>query len=783
MDELDKDAPADDPDKPETRPRTAEDGASGPKSGKSGRAAEPVSASAPIIKQVEISGATGEDQRKAQSVLHSSEGERLNPNRQREDIRKLYELGLFKPNISVKAEKAEGGVKLVYQVEPNPKVNQITVKGNSQVTTEKILSELPVKVGQTYTIQAQDKIRADVARYYDDKGFTSAMVSVEERLSPGNTVDLIINVDEGTKTKINEMILHGNNSIRDIMLKMRASNKGSWGPFKHYFNESRFQKDMDTIKAYYAGRGWLDVDVRRGEFVYAPDKSWVSPVIEITEGPRYKVGRVDARGYTMFNRDEVLSPFKGLQGDFYSFDKFNSAGEKVKNMYGDEGFMLCKVDPDFHKDTARGVVDVDVVVNEGPRIYVGDVKIVSQTFPDDADMSWLRRMYSRFAPPVNNDVIRREVKLRPGQVYRRFEEVKTRERLQSLNVFDEVKVGDQLAIDNNVRDCVVDVKQGNTGNLIFGVGFGDVEGGFLYANYVEHNLFGMARDLRVSGMIGSKAQSFSVSYLDRYFLDSDISAKFDLFHTQYQRTGSIRQSNTGTMAEFTRPLDECLRDSVRLRLEAISFKFDSNNDEYDEPKTNINNYVAATVRYRLTQDTRDSVFFPTTGHILSGGVEIGAADGFLAKFEGQYAAYFCLGDNWVFAMNNQLGFMPYNSENIGYADRFFLGGSQDMRGFKLAGAGPHDSRDNSLPIGGSTKWLSQFEARYPFTDSITGVLFADVGTLGTSPFSFTQPRLSVGPGARLRLPIAQVAVDLGVPIIKYNNDQTQILHFTMQSCF
>jgi outer membrane protein insertion porin family len=106
-----------------------------------------------------------------------------------------------------------------------------------------------------------------------------------------------------------------------------------------------------------------------------------------------------------------------------------------------------------------------------------------------------------------------------------------------------------------------------------------------------------------------------------------------------------------------------------------------------------------------------------------------------------------------------------------------------MRGFKLWGAGPHDSRNEDIPLGGSTKLLVQNEMRYPFTENLSGVLFADLGVLGRKPFEFTKPKASVGTGMRLRLPIAQVALDLAVPVLKDNRDQTQIFHFTFTSAF
>jgi outer membrane protein insertion porin family len=769
---------------PPERPRTAEDDdADARRAGAGGQqtvVASLPAPSAPIVRGIEVVGPAGDELTKALRAIRTSVGEPLDPAKQREDIRRLYETGLFKPNISAEAEPLPNGVKLRYLLEPNPKVNAITVSGNQKVDTKKLLAQLPVKAGQVYTIEAQDKIRDSLRRYYEEKGFSSAVVSVEERPAPQNTVDLAITVDEGTKMLVKDLVIRGNKSLSDLPIKLRAQNKGSFGPIKNYYNESKFVSDLEAVKAHYVSKGFLDAEVRRGDFLYAPDQSWVSPVIEITEGPRYSVGRVEARGYTVFSRDEVLKPFRELQGQPYNARKFDEAAKIVQDMYGNEGFLQCAVKPELRKDPSRGMVDVEVEVSEGPRIYVGDVKILAQTYPEDLEMGWLRRFYSRFSPPVRDEVVQREVRLRPGQVYRKFDEVKTRERLRGLNVFEKVEVRDELTPDPCVRDMVVDVTQGNTGNLIFGAGFGDVEGGFVYANYIERNLFGMARDLRVSAMLGTEAINFSIGYLDRYFRGTDIAAQFELFHRRFRRTGGISETRFGAMAEFTRPLDECVKDAIRLRLESVGYDTD---DLDDEPDTDISSYLAATVRYRISRDTRDDLFFPTEGNLMSGSIEAGMAGGALLKLEGQYAQYFNLGRGWVIANNTSLGLLPFGADSVGYGERFFLGGSQDMRGFKLYGAGPFDSGNEDIPLGGATKVLSQFELRRAITDNLTGVAFADIGLLGKNPLEIGTPRVSLGTGVRMRLPIARVSLDLGVPVVSEAQDQTQIFHFTITSAF
>lgn len=735
---------------------------------------------APIVRAVEITGAPADDVERAQRLLTTRPGEPLDPDKQRKDIDRLYELGIFQPNIIVEAQDApNGGVIVRYRVQPNPKISAINVSGNVRVSTNKILGDLPVKAGETYTVQAQNKIRDNILRLYEENGFPDAAVSIEERPDINGNTELLIAVDEGTKTRIRNLQIHGANNVNELMLKLRADNRGSWGPFKRYYNESKFESDMETIRQVYLDKGFLDVDVRRGEFVRAEDGSWVDPVIIVNEGPQYRIGRLEATGYTLFTRDEILEPYRSMQGRIYEQSEFTNRSKRVRDMYGNEGFITATVTPDFHKDPSTGLVDVSINVVEGPRVYIGDVRVVAETYPEDTNMGWLRRFYSRFTPPVRDEVVAREVRMRPGQVYRRFDEVRTRERLESLNVFENVQVHEQLTGDSNVRDLVVQVEQGNTGSLLFGAGFGDVEGGFVYANYIERNLFGLARDLRVSLLLGTRAMSGEITYLDRYFMGNDLAAQFSAFHRTFRRTGNFDQQNTGGTAEFTRPLNDHLKDSVRLRLEAISFDRFRGRD----PRTDIDDYVAATIRYRLNHDTRNDLFFPTEGHVATGSIETGIADKFLLKLEGQYATYFNINDDWVMANNTMVGLIPFDVDDLGYADRLFMGGSGDLRGFKVSGAGPHDRRNGSIPIGGATKIVNQFEMRRRITDNLAGVVFADVGMLGHDPLQFETPRASVGAGIRMRLPVASVSVDLGIPVISQNKDQRQILHFNMTSAF
>ncbi len=734
-----------------------------------------------IVRDVQIVGLDGADKAKAERLIQTKVGEPVEPEKTRQDLRALYDSGLFGPDLRVESESTgQGGVRLVFRGQPVGTVSEIIVTGNSSVTSRQILATLPLKVGDKATAARLERSRSAVESLYQKSGFTDVAVTVEDKTDENARIAVMVNVDEGTRIQIRTVRFQGNQAFNSQRLGFQIKTKGTLGPFKRYLNRTAFEEDLAILREFYGARGYLDSTVSGSAVPAEGANEKVDVSIEIKEGVQYRIGRVTGRGFTIFQDEEVVGPFRRLQGKTFSRALFTSAMRQVRDRYGNQGFLATTIEPEFFRRTEEpGVVDVNVVITEGPRIVVGEVKVITDSFDPEDKPGAFRRFYGRLSPPVKDEVVRREVQLKPGQVYRRFEEVRTRDRLRGLGVFEQVEVRSQLTESPAVRDVVVQVKEGNTGNLLFGVGFGDVEGAFGYITYAEKNLFGLARDLRTSVLLGSTLTAWEISYLDRYFLGTDRSALFSVYQRSASRTGNLRQQSLGTSVEFTRPLDERLKESVRFRIENIEF----NERASDQARTGVRpeDYVAATLRYRLLADTRDTAFLPTEGMLAGSGVEIGTARDFLVKLDTRVQKWVPISDDWNYQVDLMAGFIPFDAANIGYGERFFMGGANDLRGFRLYGAGPHDDRNTKLPIGGSWKLLARQELRYKFTDNLAAVGFFDAGTLSDEVLSIESPRASLGTGLRMRLPIVTIGLDFGIPVLKQKRDQDQFFHFTLNS--
>jgi outer membrane protein insertion porin family len=156
--------------------------------------------------------------------------------------------------------------------------------------------------------------------------------------------------------------------------------------------------------------------------------------------------------------------------------------------------------------------------------------------------------------------------------------------------------------------------------------------------------------------------------------------------------------------------------------------------------------------------------------------------------------------DWGFKLAAGSGYLWNEDKQEQIIDRFFLGGD-NLRGFEIGGAGPHDAISGD-PLGGRFIYTGTFELRYPLPVSpdlgLSGRAFVDVGGLSQASFvrpcieptgstdagqpcriesdSLT-PRVGVGVGISWRSSFGLINIDLTPFVIKQPGDQTQIFRF------
>jgi outer membrane protein insertion porin family len=206
---------------------------------------------------------------------------------------------------------------------------------------------------------------------------------------------------------------------------------------------------------------------------------------------------------------------------------------------------------------------------------------------------------------------------------------------------------------------------------------------------------------------------------------------------------------------------------------------DDKDDISHKLREDLDDYPVATVKFGIEEDRTDDPIWPTKGFKRSIDAEIGYADGFLMKVNTGYSFFKSIKKNLIYALNAELGMSPLDADKFGISERYFLGGSNTIRGFKYRGIGPKDSKDEDVAIGGATRLIINNELRYPIYDKLKGLVFMDIGMLDDKAFSLSSPRVSIGTGFRFDIPQASLKLDFALPLVKESHDDTEYVHFTI----
>ena len=140
-----------------------------------------------------------------------------------------------------------------------------------------------------------------------------------------------------------------------------------------------------------------------------------------------------------------------------------------------------------------------------------------------------------------------------------------------------------------------------------------------------------------------------------------------------------------------------------------------------------------------------------------------------------------LGRRSVFKLKARAGFAPGDPPIF---ERFYAGGQGTIRGFEYRGVGPFE-RDE--PIGGEFLLLLGSEYEFPlFGKNFSGVLFLDSGTVEENT-SISTMRAAAGFGFRFTVDMfgapVPFALDFGFPLVKDDDDETQVFSFSIAWSF
>ncbi len=750
------------------------------------------------IADVKVVGASRIEDGTIKSYMLVGPGDPFDPDRIDRSLKTLYATGLFS-DVSLKRD----GNTLVVTVTENPTINSVTFEGNHKIDDKTLTPLIDERPRGVYSPQVAQADRQKILDAYAKRGRFGATVEPKIIRLEQNRVDVVFEINEGTSTLVSRIAFVGNHKFSESRLREVINTREE--AFYRILSSSdsydpeRVTYDRELLRRFYLKNGYADFEVKNVTAELAPDRSAFFLTFTLSEGDQYKVGAVSIDNKLPKLDGNELLPLIDLQvGDIYDGDSVERSVTALETAVQNRGYAFVQVRPRIARNREKHTVDLVFDIGEGPRVYVERIDIEGNTRTKDK-------------------VIRRELRFAEGDAFNAGNVRISRTRLQDLGYFNTVNITTQpgSTADKTVVTTHVDEKA--TGELTFGGGYSTDAGALLNVGVHERNLIGSGLDAGINGVLAQLRSEINFSLTDPYFLDRNLVAGIDIFHVENnnQSIADYDERRTGFTLRAGYEINEHLRQALAYSLvDRNVYNIAEGSSLFVEQQQGES--LLSQIGQTLTLDYRDSRSDPHTGFIVRYGLDYaglgGTAHYVRNKVDGTYFIpldYFSGNTDWGIRVSGGAGLLTeINGHVESIVDRFYLGGD-NLRGFANGGAGPHSLPFNqggifygADSVGGRFIYTQSTELHFPLPISadlgLSGRAFFDLGGLSVvgqlpptqstnilgQPQTVTQQRndyasirAGTGVGVSWKTPFGLINIDLAVPVMKRQYDQTQFFRF------
>lgn len=749
--------------------------------------------SGPIIKDiaVETVGAPSISKDRVLANLATKVGKPYSERTAEQDVRALYQTGGVS-NVRIFAEPLGDGVKVTVLLQGRPVVEEVIIEGAQDIPLNRVRRDLGVKPGDVVNDEKIEQDRQKILTLYEDRNYSDVNVQYRVEEIPGkNRTRVIFAITEGPKLIVKKIVFNGNDSV--LSKDLRAVMKTNPLDILTFFNKSgrltpsQVEEDRAAIRTLYQNRGFADVDVSQIE-TQPLEKGGVELVVNITEGTQYRVNNIAIDGVNIVPAGEVSSLLKMNAGQLFTPKGMSEDIKAMRDFYGSRGYVDMTIAPEV-LPAGPGAVNLTYRLEEGVQSYINLVNIQGNTRTQDR-------------------VIRRELAVKPGEVYDTTLVDVSKKRLENLNYFSRVETQPTDTVVPGRKDLNVIVEEKRTGSFNFGAGFSTIDSLIGFAEIQQSNFdvtnwpnfTGGGQRFRIRAQYGLLRQDFVASLTEPWFLGYKLSAGVEAYYRNADFLSNVyAQENAGFALQTRQQVWRALSARTEYRFERVVI-YDLGDDLYNDYygangvfggtssngkygpviKDAEGTYYKSAVTTSLVWDTRDSLFLTRKGELLeltgfiAGGFLGGTVQDYGISVEG--SKYFPLPWDMIFMTKAQVAVVDgwgggESNEDDGYGngvpifDRLYLGGANNMRGFDFREVGPVDVDDN--PIGGNSLAYVTLELTFPIITRVRGAVFTDAGFVNSDAYDFGSAgaNVDVGIGLRLDLPIGPIRVDYGIPVV------------------
>jgi outer membrane protein insertion porin family len=717
-------------------------------------------------------------------------------------IKKLYESKQFS-NVDVYLAKIDGNtVYLQFDVRELPQLNNVTFSGLGKSRIKNLVKEVDLKTGAMVTDNLVVTSRNFIRKKFTDKGFlkTKVVINTQPDSSDINTVNMSVFIDRGKKIKIKNITFKGNKALsnsklRSVMKNTRRRFPGRFWKSSKYIDE-KYQEDLESILDKYSRLGYRDARILDDKLTWNDDNT-INLEISLEEGRQYRFGDIIYVGNKHYTNEQLDQILKISKGDIYNGavlkERITGDGTPtsidIQTQYQDQGFLFSSVNA-VETKVVNDSITVEIRIREDEQATIKKVTVVGND-------------------KTNDHVIFRELRVKPGDLFRRSEIIRSIRELGQLGFFDSNVTPDvRPDYQNKTADIEFSVveKGGSQIELQGGYGGGSFIGtlGLSFNNFSLRNIFnkdaykplpmGDGQSLALRLQSSRTFNTYSLSFTEPWFGGKKPqSLSFSLYSSkQFQlnpRTLDVDRSKNLGILGASIGIAKRLQwpDDYFTLSQTISYQSFTLNDYGFRVGTDIlNNGSLNNLAYNinLTRNSAGpSLIFPTRGSTFSIGAKLTFPyslvnnkdydnlsvaekykwlEYYKLSYKGKW--YTQLANKLVLMTNTEVGFLSFYNRKLGHSpfERYFVGGDGiaqfQLDGRETVGIRGYENNRLSSIDGGTIYNKYQLELRYSITDkpsaSIYTLGFLEAGNSydNFSNFNPFDVKRSAGVGIRVFMP-------------------------------
>lgn len=714
------------------------------------------------IESIKFSGLVHLSSEIAEDITGLKVGDELNAENIDKAIKNLFKQNYFE---DIVVEENDG--EILFVLKEKPTIARVELDGVGENDKEAVKSILGVSKGMVYDDLSINRAKEKIRQFYEAKGYFDSVVETRNEELESGSLKVTFFVNRGENIIIRSVELCGANTLSYSDIEPAIANKERefmgwmWGLNDGKVKLFDLPSDSDRIKDEYYKRGFLDAKVSTPYLKFYNDSYNAKLSYHISEGEIYKVSSIKIEmDEKVFFNNELEDELKLSVGKTMSSEKLRKDITMMETKVADLGYAFVRVYPDVRQNKEKQEVDIVYRIQVGDKVRINNVIISGNTKTIDK-------------------IIRRELYLTEGELYSRTNLNDSKNALKRTGYFDEVEIKEER-VTQKLVDLVVSVKEGSTGDITGGIGYGSSDGLLLNASVSDVNIFG-------SGLKGSIS-------VDRS--DNELSGRISLsnprvFDSVYSLGGSIyveedewqnyKETNKGFNINVGRKLGRYTNVNLGYILEESDI---SGLDQslldigYRNGKT-LKSAVVPSVKF----DNTDDYYLPRSGIIASASLEyagLGGDEEFISNFY-KFNAYYGLADwigyDLILRYKARLGFV-IDEGLLPISERIYLGGISSIRGYESRSISPKNEK--GYLIGGKKVFNNSFELSFPLVKRLKmrSAFFFDYGMIGNNNFDEIQ-RASAGLSIEWVTPLGPLQLIFSEPFMNKDGDDISRFEFSI----